>query len=436
MKRRWIAMILALCLLTGLSTIAVSAASYDGSVDTERIIEGGKKMFSTFEGNYSSVVASDVGAVGMGIMGWRGPKALQLMKMICKAAPEYSLSVLGQSLYNEIVSASDTLVAWNNRTFDLDECGKATILISSEYGIAAQDELARMDILTYINYAWKAGIRSEAAILYYCSVENHYGHGGAQNFMKSIRATLGITENDTINSLDEFHNAVVQAAKTYSNVSSTLAYRTKVYNFIKNTLGWDISAHTNCPSAAFTDVSIGNWSHEGIDYALEHQLFNGTSATTFSPDAYMTRGMLVTVLYRMEGAPALSSRGSNSFGDVADNKYYSDAVQWAASLGIVTGISEDKFSPDSPITREQLAVILYRYSEYRGTRGEVDEYGMSIYGFSDFSSASSYATIALGWAIDRGLIQGSAKNGLTQLNPQGRATRAQVAVILMRYLEN
>lgn len=447
MKRKLIAAFLALCMLASLAVTA-SAAAYDGQVNVELIIDAGKKLFSTYEGVYDTVVPNDCGAVGMGIMGWRGPKALQLMKMICKAAPELSREILGDSFYYEIVNAGDT--AWNSRTFTSSEAARAKQLLGTEYGIAAQEELARMDITRQIGEAWGQGVRTEAAILYYCSISNHYGPGGAQKFMTYIRATMGITTSDTINSLQEFHSAVVEAAKTYSYVNSTLSYRTKVYNYIKNTLGWNIygpeaspvtqepepeppQVCENCPSAGFTDVPPkGHWAHDGIDYVLENGLFQGTSATTFSPDAYMTRAMLVTVLYRMEGSP--EGFETTPFADVSEDSYYVSAVAWAAENGIVKGVSETSFAPDNVVTREQLATILFRYSSYKsGANVETDCFVLDGYG--DSPKVSDFAREAMAWAVNCGLIRGDTTTGDLLLNPTSCATRAQVAVILMRYRE-
>ena len=427
MKRSVFAWLLLFCLLFGLALPA--SASYEEEVDVPKLVEAGTQMFAAHEGHYDSVVCSDVGAVGMGILGWRGPRALLLLQMICAKAPELSLEILGEELYLEIVETTDYTL-WNERIFTEEEASCTKALLGTEYAVEAENELADRDIRLYIYYAWKAGIRSDAAILYYCSIENHYGHGGACVFMRHIRELLGITEEDTINSLDEFHGAVEAAAAagdTY--VGSTLFYRTKIYRYIKNVLGWDTAPP--CPGAGFTDMPPeGNWAHEGIDFVLSHRLFNGTSETTFSPNGVMNRAMLVTVLYRLAGKPACS--GTASFTDLAAGSYYEAAVCWAAENGIVNGVSQTQFAPEKALTREQLAAILYRYEALQGQPAACDPAVLD--GFADGKSASDYAAAALAWAVETGLLQGKPVNGVTKLCPKECATRAQVALILMRYL--
>ncbi len=179
----------------------------------------------------------------------------------------------------------------------------------------------------------------------------------------------------------------------------------------------------------FEDVKTGSWYEDAVDYAVANGLMNGVDEKRFSPDGTMTRGMLVTVLWRMENAPTVSE--SNPFGDVAAGKYYTDAVLWAASNDIVNGISAGKFSPAGDITREQLAAILYRYAgkSNRNTDARAD-----LTEFPDGTAASEYAKEALSWAYAEKLITGSKAGEQTLLNSKGSASRAQVAAILMRYL--
>lgn len=181
-----------------------------------------------------------------------------------------------------------------------------------------------------------------------------------------------------------------------------------------------------CPSYKFTDVKAGDWFHEAVDFAVKNGLFNGMSETTFEPNTPMTRGMLVTVLWRYEGQP---EGGVNQFADVKDGVWYAKAVAWAAENGIVTGVGNNKFDPNGKITREQMAAILFRYSDYKGydvsRRDDFD-------GFPDKAKVSSWAKDAYGWAVAEKLITGN--DG--RLDPQGNATRAQVATILMRFIQN
>ena len=185
----------------------------------------------------------------------------------------------------------------------------------------------------------------------------------------------------------------------------------------------------SCPSYKFKDVKAGDWYHEAIDYAVKNGLFNGMSDTAFEPNTPMTRGMLVTVLWRYEGQP---EEGKNIFSDVGGGLWYTDAVAWAASKGIVTGVGEGKFDPNGKITREQMAAILYRYSKSKGY--DTGAAG-NLNAFPDAAKVSNWAKEAYSWAVAEGLITGNKINGVTMLDPQGNATRAQVATILMRFIE-
>ena len=174
-----------------------------------------------------------------------------------------------------------------------------------------------------------------------------------------------------------------------------------------------------------------NWAHVGIDFVLKAGLFYGTSETTFDPDATMTRAMLVTVLYRLEGKP--ETNAENPFKDIADGMWYTDAVVWAAENGIVLGVEENIFDPDGKITREQMATILYRYTKFKGLplndSGYVEKY-------PDADKVSPYAVEAMRWANAEGLVNGMRNGKIVTLSPKGNATRAQVATIFMRYVQN
>ena len=177
----------------------------------------------------------------------------------------------------------------------------------------------------------------------------------------------------------------------------------------------------------FTDVPQGHWAGDAVQYVYENNLMGGTDSTTFSPNATTTRGMIVTVLYRLTGEPA--SGTASQFTDVAAGAWYAKAVAWAASRDIVNGTSATTFSPNSPITREQLAVIFYRYAQDQGW--DVSAWtDLGLY--QDAAQVSDYATQALAWACGAGLITGTTD---TTLSPRGSATRAQVAVILTRFCE-
>ena len=177
----------------------------------------------------------------------------------------------------------------------------------------------------------------------------------------------------------------------------------------------------------FTDVRESDWFYDDVVFAYENGLFSGTSDTTFSPNTSMTRAMLVTVLYRLEGQPAVNGR--SGFSDVQYNGYYEDAVTWAADNGIVNGTSTTMFSPNANVTREQMAAILYRYAQYKKYNTAASS---SLNSFSDHTSVSGYAVASLQWSVAEKLVNGS--NG--KLMPTGNASRAQVAAILHRFAEN
>ena len=174
----------------------------------------------------------------------------------------------------------------------------------------------------------------------------------------------------------------------------------------------------------FVDVKTSDWFYDGVQYAYDHAMMNGTGNGRFSPGQTTTRGMIVTVLHRLEGTPYYNG---DTFRDVSGSEWYSSAVYWAASAGIVDGYENGCFGPEDSITREQLAAILYRYADHKGY--DVSS-GSNLNRFSDISRASYYAIASLSWANAVGLIEGT---GDFLLSPNGTATRAQVAVILMRF---
>lgn len=177
----------------------------------------------------------------------------------------------------------------------------------------------------------------------------------------------------------------------------------------------------------FADVSGSDWFYNDVRYVYEKGIMDGTGADRFSPNAPLTRAMIVTILYRMAGSPSVS--GSSDFTDVAAGKWFAKAVAWAAANGIVNGYGDSLFGPNDPVTREQLAAILYRYAVYGGMTAVTLEENLGS--FADTAQLSAYAIQAMNWAVGQGLINGSGNN----LVPKAQATRAQVAAIIHRYLE-
>ncbi len=181
-------------------------------------------------------------------------------------------------------------------------------------------------------------------------------------------------------------------------------------------------------SRKFDDVPEMNWAHNAISFASGHELFNGVNAALFAPDNTMTRGMLATVLHNLESNPKAAS--TSSFADIGDT-WYTEAVLWASEKGYVNGYPNGSFRADKPITREQMATILYRYA--RDTEHDVSiEEGTNIQKFNDASDINSYALPAIQWACSKGIVNGK-PGGL--IDPQGNATRAEVASIMMRFMQ-
>ena len=179
------------------------------------------------------------------------------------------------------------------------------------------------------------------------------------------------------------------------------------------------------PPFPFTDVPETMWYYDSVYYVYAHGLMNGTAATLFSPGNPTTRGMLVTILYRMEGSP--QGAGWGPFTDVTPGAYYAQPIAWAAWNGIVNGITSTTFAPDRNVTREQMAAILYRYTAWKGW--DVSQQG-NLFQFTDWQKVQTYARTPLAWAVASGLIQGKENQ---RLDPGGPATRAEVATILQRF---
>ena len=180
------------------------------------------------------------------------------------------------------------------------------------------------------------------------------------------------------------------------------------------------------PAMPFTDVHEGDWFYEEVLYAYENGLMNGVGDNRFAPNSATTRGMLVTILYRLEGEPAVT--GEAGFDDVGDT-WYTDAVIWAAANDIVNGIGDNQFGPENTLTREQLVTMLYRYAEAAGYDVSA---AADLSGYPDAGKVQTYAQEAMSWAVAEGIVEGMDGN----LNPAGNASRAQIATILMRFCED
>ena len=438
MRRKLISMLLCAALL--LTVLPCTVFASNGEINYIRIVEDMVNYFKGKEGDYSSVNRCDSnGSCSIGILQWNGVRALRLLKRVVKLNPEDAKSILGSALYSEIVNSSDG--AWKGRSLSVDEGSRVSKVLDTAYGHQAQDDQAYEDISGYADHGYRLGIRTDPALEYFCDIENQYGSGGCESVVSKAKQVAGVS---VFNSLDQLHNAILSYDHPYKT------RRTATYNYIKQTLGYDTTGRLitlpdngmtvdpadiciGCPGEMFTDMpGKTNWAHTGIEYVLVAGLFCGTSATTFSPDMPMSRAMLVQVLYNLSMSSPIEGEDaiSGSFADVLPGKWYEKPILWAAGRGLVCGVADGQFDPDSDVTREQIAVILRRYSELCGCDLSADA---DLSGFADADEVSDFAQEAMRWAVASGLISGASNKGILTLNPKGAATRAQVACIIMRF---
>ena len=233
----------------------------------------------------------------------------------------------------------------------------------------------------------------------------------------SITAVKGASY-DKETGIARYSAAVEKPSYTYATGSSAVSL----------TVSFSLDMST-MPKSPFTDVVAGSWYFDAAPYASSHNLMLGTAPTEFSPNITMTRGMLVTVLYRMNGSPSVS--GKTPFTDVRTDEWYSAAVLWAYQNGIVTGMSDTTFDPINNVTREQMATILFRYTKTAAP--DKAKASADLSGFADAGSVSDWAGAAMRWAVGQKLIAGITLEQSVYLQPRGNATRAQAATVLTRY---
>ena len=214
------------------------------------------------------------------------------------------------------------------------------------------------------------------------------------------------------------------------SIGSTAADFTKIeipLSYTPAADGGECPKDSSCPMAPFTDLDANAWYHDGVHWALESGVMSGVSTDTFAPDTPVSRAMLVTMLWRQAGTPAAA--GQIDFTDVSPGRWYTEAVRWAAEQGIVNGYNAQTFGPDDAISREQFAVILWRYASLQGadvSSGVVDRLGQYL----DTEKIAPWALVAMRWAVHTGLIRGVSDDSLC---PKAGATRAQAATLLMRF---
>ena len=259
------------------------------------------------------------------------------------------------------------------------------------------------------------------------SVQITLAHDGAFGFTMTLTAPLGAENAGYWANLYHFNEeAGTMTFETAAPIGSDGSVSLALNHASQYAIVIDDHNHGVVP-LPFTDVRAGDWFYDPVCYVYSQGLMTGTSATTFEPNTSLSRAMLVAVLHRLEGSPAASA---GDFSDVADGDWYAQAVNWAASVGVVNGFDDGTFQPNAAITREQMAVILRNYAEYKGL--DVTATG-SLSTYTDAASISAWAKESIAWAVGEHLISGVTDD---TLQPQGLSTRAQAAAVLQRYLEN
>lgn len=249
--------------------------------------------------------------------------------------------------------------------------------------------------------------------LYYDAVT-----GDFKDTLRSLDSTFGDLTVNVVNKI---------SYQTQKGTVYVVTVTLRQYQVGSGGTGIDCPRNELCPAGYLTDVDLHAWYHDGIHYCVEHGLMEGYPNCLFGPDDQLTRAQIAQVLYNRENKPEVEAR--EIFDDVATYAWYADAITWASDAGVVQGYGDGNFGPDDPITREQLAAMLYRYSAYKGydvSSGEAIE----TLSFSDADSISDWALSAVKWAYAEGIVEGLG-NGI--LNPTGYATRAQAATMFMRY---
>lgn len=337
-------------------------------------------------------------------------------------------------------NSGDTIVVKNGASHDLTFTATKSVKVKNETGAAVTVKFNGTDkkfgngeteTFSYTKPSSSSGGSSSGKTTFKVTtsaVNNGGVNASPSNAEKGATITITLSP-DKGYKLDKL-TVTDGSGKTVSTVkkSDTVYTFTMPASAVK--VGVSYVKATETPSETkFNDVSANDWFASAVDYVTGKGMMNGTADNTFSPKANTTRGMVVTVLYRLENQPSTSAA---SFTDVASGAYYANAVAWANANGIVSGYGSGKFGPNDKVTREQLAAILYRYAQYKKYDVSVGE-DTNILSYDDAQSISSYAIPAIQWACGAGVVTG--KSG-SKLDPKGNATRAEVAAMLMRFCEN
>jgi uncharacterized repeat protein (TIGR02543 family) len=257
-----------------------------------------------------------------------------------------------------------------------------------------------------------------------------YNGGDTYEVSGDVTFTANWTANSTgssrpsSSSSNNSSNSTTTTTTTQPSDDASIAGPTDRLEALNNAASCDLTA-ASCPAYPYTDLDISQWYHTGIHYCLEMGRMVGVDENVFAPNQTLSRAMLVSILYQMEEKPEVS--GSSTFVDVADGTWYTDPVIWANANGIVDGISDTEFAPNDVLTREQMALILYRYAQYKGYDDAING---DLSGFEDASSVSNWAVEAVQWAVGHGLLTGRTA---TTIVPQGSTTRAEAATIIYSF---
>ena len=254
----------------------------------------------------------------------------------------------------------------------------------------------------------------------YGSVQITLAHDGEFGFALTLTAPLGRGNAGLWANLYHYHEERERLTfETSARIAADGSAALRMTHASQYAIVIDDRSH----AMTFADVAEGAWYYDAVSYVYANGLMDGVSASEFAPDTTLTRAMLVTILWRMEGEPVVNYL--MPFTDVDGGAWYAEAVRWAASEGIVTGVSDTSFAPNAEITREQLAAILHRYAGEPATAANLS-------GYADGASVSAYAVDAMSWCVEHDIITGTTA---TTLEPQGTATRAQAAAMLMRFAD-
>ena len=310
-------------------------------------------------------------------------------------------SVSLNNISNDVKNLQVTINLSKEQDYDFLE----NSILSNKVGVEFFYKTGNSSVTIYITSNTDVLTTSGNLILGTISADNSFNIASATN----MKVTDGTNTSDSWESID---------TQTPSNGNNTGSNN-------NNSNTDNNKPETTLP---FTDVSEKDWYYEAVKYVYDNALMSGVSDKTFAPNANTTRGMIVTVLYRLENEPDVNI--DNSFNDVKPSDYYANAIYWAKKNNIVTGYNSTTFAPNDNITREQMATILYRYAAYKGY--SIDKTS-DLSGFTDVSNINDYALKPIKWAVSSNLISGM---GDSTISPQGNASRAQIATILMRFIEN